>query len=459
MTNKPLENTVVAAAIQLDTEIGNTEKNLTACERLAEEALSSGATWIGLPEFFNTGISWNPDLLNAIEYEDGPSANFLRNFSQKHSVVIGGSFLCRVPEGGVRNRYLCFSKGELIGKHDKDLPTMWENAFYEGSDDNDSGIVGEIEGIRVGSAVCWEFIRTQTARRMQGKVDVIIGGSHWWSPPSNWPKFLVEKAAIYNNDNLMKSVQETARLIGAPVIHASHCNTFKCKMLGFPLLTYHGALEGNTAIIDASGKILARRRKEEGEGVVIAKKDCQAQIIQQHTVKEDLQVIDIEIIGDREHRKKVLENIRDEVKYIHKKSFEHIPHSEMIPCVCAECRQNEEPYYFKYKVLEKFKRKGKSTIECQASADDVPISAIEEGVFGKKLNREQLDAYLQKGELEPIFDYVLQSVLYKNNKSNFILLSEQWYSNEQNRLVNLLDRQAYDQTRSRIINSVLQLLR
>ncbi len=148
---------------------------------------------------------------------------------------------------------------------------MWENAFYEGADDNDTGVVGDINGVRVGSAVCWEFIRTQTARRMTGKVDVIIGGSHWWSPPSNWPNYLVGKAAAYNNENLMKSVQETARLIGAPVIHASHCNTFSCKIPGFPFLTYHGVLEGNTAIVNASGKILARRRKEEGEVIVTAK--------------------------------------------------------------------------------------------------------------------------------------------------------------------------------------------
>lgn len=262
--------TVIAAAIQLDTEIGNTKKNLKACERLAEQALASGATWIGLPEFFNTGISWNPDLVNAIEYEDGPSANLLCNFSKKHAVVIGGSFLCRVPEGGVRNRYLCFSKGVLIGKHDKDLPTMWENAFYEGATDKDSGILGEIEGIRVGSAVCWEFIRTQTARRLRGKVDVIMGGSHWWSPPSNWPNLFIRKAAIYNTENLIKSVQETARLVGAPVIHGSHCNSFSCKMLGFPFLNYHGTLEGNTAIIDANGKILALRTKEQGEGIVTA---------------------------------------------------------------------------------------------------------------------------------------------------------------------------------------------
>jgi len=270
MSAKKGSTKVKAAAIQLDTEIGNTDKNLKACERLSHEALKAGATWIGLPEFFNTGVSWNPQLVDVIEYEDGRSAGFLREFSKNNSVVIGGSFLCRVPEGGVRNRYLCFSNGVLIGKHDKDLPTMWENAFYEKADKKDKGIVGVIGDIRVGSAVCWEFIRTQTARRMQGKVDVIMGGSHWWSMPSNWPKFLVEAAEVYNNKNFMDVVQETARLVGAPVIHASHCNTFSCKNLGFPFQTYHGALEGNAAVVDAHGNILARRRKEEGEGIVVA---------------------------------------------------------------------------------------------------------------------------------------------------------------------------------------------
>lgn len=178
----------------------------------------------------------------------------------------------RVPDGGVRNRYLCFDNGRLVGQHDKDLPTMWENAFYEGADEADTGELGEIDGIRVGSAVCWEFIRTQAARRLRGKVDVIMGGSHWWSVPLNWPRWLVGVARDYSSDNLMRSVQETARLIGAPVVHGSHCNQFTCKTPGFPypINTYEGVLEGNAAIVDAEGVILARRYKEEGEGFVIA---------------------------------------------------------------------------------------------------------------------------------------------------------------------------------------------
>lgn len=261
---------VAVAAIQLDTRLGDTLHNLRACQRLAEQAVDQGAQWIALPEFFNTGVCFDPALVTAIEHEDGPSAQFLRDFSRRHGVVIGGSFMCRIPHGGVRNRYLCFNKGELLGKHDKDLPTMWENAFYEGGDTDDSGELGQIGDVRVGTAVCWEFMRSQTSRRLQGKVDVLIGGSHWWSMPDHWPTWLTHKMEAHNSDNLIASVQETAQLIGAPVIHASHCNRIQSRFPGLPWLTYRGTLEGHTAIIDGHGQLLAHRSKDEGEGVITA---------------------------------------------------------------------------------------------------------------------------------------------------------------------------------------------
>ena len=262
-------NKVLAAAIQVDTDIGNVPSNLKRCERLVAEATLAGATWVALPEFFNTGISWDPNLANTIEDEQGPSARFLQALSKKHAIVLGGSFLCRVPEGGVRNRYLCFNQGVLVGRHDKDYPTMWESAFYEGGCSDDTGELGHIDGMRVGTAVCWEFLRTVTSQRLKNKVDVIIGGSHWWSTPTNWPAWLQNILEPNNKNNTLQAVQDTARLVGVPIIHASHCNNFTCKIPGM-FLKYQGYLEGNAAIIDAQGKVLASRTREEGEGLVLA---------------------------------------------------------------------------------------------------------------------------------------------------------------------------------------------
>lgn len=151
---------------------------------------------------------------------------------------------------------------------------MWESAFYEGGDPRDTGELGVIDGVRVGTAVCWEFLRTATSRRLRNKVDVIIGGSHWWSIPENWPVFYswLEPG---NRENSLKTVQDTARLVGAPVIHGSHCNSFSCPMPGLPL-TYRGHLEGQAAIIDGAGKVIARRTYEDGPGIVLAEIRMQA---------------------------------------------------------------------------------------------------------------------------------------------------------------------------------------
>lgn len=263
------DTAVRVAAIQLSVKIGDTAANIKNCSRLAMERVSQGAKWIALPEFFNTGMAWDPTLVCAFEDENGPSASFLKSFSKTHHVFIGGSFLCRLQNGSIRNRYMGYVNGKLLGIHDKDLPSFWENAFYEGGDDGDRGLLGNENGMRVGAAVCWEFMRTQTARRLRGQVDLIMGGSCWWSTPDNWPKWLTKHDEKKNIENMIGCIRDTARLVGAPIVHASHCGHVVCPNLGLPFI-YHGRFEGNAIIVDAEGNILASRRREEGEGVIVA---------------------------------------------------------------------------------------------------------------------------------------------------------------------------------------------
>jgi predicted amidohydrolase len=258
-----------AAAVQLHAKMGDSASNIDRCDRLAQMALKDGARWIALPEFFNTGVCWDSKIAEAIQRENGEAGSFLKEFSIKHGVVIGGSFLCRLTDGTVRNRYLCYADGMLVGRHDKDLPTMWENAFYEGGNPDDTGFLGTIENIRIGTALCWEYMRTMTARRLRNQVDLIMGGSCWWSIPTHFPKCLQTLWEPGNSLNAIAAVQDTARLTGVPVVHGAHCGEIRCPMPGIPM-EYRGFFEGNAAVIDASGRIIAHRRPEQGEGYVIA---------------------------------------------------------------------------------------------------------------------------------------------------------------------------------------------
>lgn len=256
------------AAIQLEPVIADVAANLRASERLAEEAARAGAELIALPEFFTTGIAFRPELADSALAPDGAALQMLRGVAMRHRVRIGGSFLCRDGDGDVRNAFMLVRPdGVLAGRHDKDLPTMWENSFYVGG--RDDGVI-DADGLTVGAAVCWEFMRTQTARRLRGRVDLVVGGSGWWSLP-HWPPNAVTRRLEGRNARLANRVAECfARHVGAPVVHAAHMGGIECPMPWLPGPSYRGHLEGGAVIVDAHGRVLARRPRQAGPGFAIA---------------------------------------------------------------------------------------------------------------------------------------------------------------------------------------------
>lgn len=255
------------AAIQLEPVIADVAANLEACERLADRAAAAGAEWIVLPEFFTTGIAFCEELAGAALAPDGAATGLLSDLATRHGAFVGGSFLCRDPDGEVRNAFvLAGPGGRILGRHDKDLPTMWENAFYVGG--GDDGVI-DAGGLTVGAAVCWEFMRTQTAARLRGRVDLVVGGSGWWSVPP-WPPTAVTRRLEASNARTAALVaQSFAPLVGAPVIHAAHAGPLECPLPWTPL-TYRGTFEGGAVICDAHGRVLARRERRDGPGVALA---------------------------------------------------------------------------------------------------------------------------------------------------------------------------------------------
>lgn len=255
------------AAVQLDTRVGDVAANLEACESLADAAAADGADWILLPEFFTTGVGFVPELADAALPPDGEATELLRDLAGRHGASVGGSFLCRDPDGEVRNAFLLATPdGQIAGRHDKDLPTMWENALYVGGADDGTIATGELT---VGAAVCWEFMRTGTARRLRGRVDLVVGGSCWWSLPEWPPAALTRRLEAANERQATAVAPAFARYVGAPVVHAAHCGTLECPMPWSPL-RYRGHFEGGAAIADAHGRVLARRDRRDGAGHVVA---------------------------------------------------------------------------------------------------------------------------------------------------------------------------------------------
>lgn len=199
---------------------------------------------------------------------DGAGSQLLRELAARHGAVVGGSFICRDEDGHNRNAWLLVAPdGRVLGRHDKDIPTMWENCYYVGGSDDG---VFDADGIAVGAAVCWEFMRTQTVRRLRGRVDLVVGGSAWWSIPP-WPPAAVTSRLEAANARTAASIAPAmARAVGAPVAHAAHCGPVRCPMPLLPGLPYRGHYQGGACVVDGRGGVLAWRDAGDGPGVVIA---------------------------------------------------------------------------------------------------------------------------------------------------------------------------------------------
>ena len=256
------------AAVQLEVALGDVDANLAECERLTRAAARDGAELVGLPEFFSTGAAFHPAVVDGIRPADGEPARMLRRVARQEGIFLGGSFLARDPDGDVRNAYLLVGPdGEVRGRHDKDLPTMWENALYVGG--SDDGVI-DAGPFTAGVSVCWEFMRTRTVRRLQGKVDLVVGGSNWWSIPRWGLPPLADRWQRENAAVAVRAPSTFGRLVGAPVVHAAIAGRFSCPMPDLPGVTYRGHFQGGALIADPDGGVLALRRGEEGSGYAIA---------------------------------------------------------------------------------------------------------------------------------------------------------------------------------------------
>lgn len=251
------------AAVQLEPVIGDIDANLAACEALADRAAAEGAAWIILPEFFTTGVGFFPELAHRSLPPDGAATKLLLSLARRHGANVGGSFLCRDADGHVRNAFFLATPEGIAGRHDKDIPTMWENCFYVGGADD--GLI-EACGLTAGVALCLEFNRTRTVERLRGKADIVVGGSFKWGAPA-WMPF---RGQLQDSIERYTDWAPTfARLVGCPVVEATHCGRIRCKTPMLPL-AYETSLGGGAIVCDALGNVLARRDASEGAGVVVA---------------------------------------------------------------------------------------------------------------------------------------------------------------------------------------------
>jgi hypothetical protein len=163
-----------------------------------------------------------------------------RSTARRRRCSSGGGFLARSGRDVFNTFVLALPTGQVF-THDKDFPTTsMESSLYAGGEDDafvkeieKKGVATEPEivpsrpdntksglfrlpsAISVGAAMCWEQVRYRTARRMRGQVDLVLTASGWPAGGAD-PK-------------IVETPRRLARLVGAPVVHASIVVQFRAR--------------------------------------------------------------------------------------------------------------------------------------------------------------------------------------------------------------------------------------
>ncbi len=255
------------AAVQMTARLAGVSENIERAGVLLEKAFGRGCELVILPEFFTSAVAFHPDMMSAALPFDGPAFAVMADAARRHQGYVGGSFICSRGADNF-NTFVLVSPDGSYQTHDKDQPTMWENCWYVGG--SDDGILDTPLGM-VGAAVCWELVRTRTVERLRGKIDLLVGGSCWWSLPDRALPLPTKKSSRRRNQDIMFDTPgRIARLLGVPFVHAAHAGDFEARMPLVPGLPYRSFFMGETQITDASGTVLARLTREDGEGVAVA---------------------------------------------------------------------------------------------------------------------------------------------------------------------------------------------
>jgi predicted amidohydrolase len=254
------KRTIRVAAIQMKAEIGDVNANLASAERLVREAFEKEAEWVILPEFFTSAMAFNPKMLEAVSPINGKPMQLLKSLAKEYNGIVGGSFIALRDENAYNSFVLVFPDGNVF-IHDKDYPSFTENWYYIGGQDD--GILDTPSG-SIGVALCWELVRSATANRMRGKIDIVVGGSCWWTENPDNPS---ESQSL---SHLKKTPLRFCRMLGVPIVHASHIGTVDHYSESDLSTPGKRVYLGETQIIDGTGEILARMSYEDGEGVILA---------------------------------------------------------------------------------------------------------------------------------------------------------------------------------------------
>jgi predicted amidohydrolase len=259
---------IKVCVVQPSLEVGEVERNLVRVADLVRLAhREHHADVVLLPEAITSPNMYGRPMRSVARPLDGAPMRTLRGLARELGCAVGGGFMTR-REGDGRGTYVLVEPDGTTHLHDKDIPSLWENAYYTGG--HDEGLSTTSFGT-VGLANGFEWARSRTARRTRGRAVALFGGSCWWSFP-NWigVRSWFTREHQYNMQVAREMAPRMARMIGAPVALAQHVGRYHSGSPLMPGVPYNTLGVGESQIVERDGTVLARLTYDDGEGYAAA---------------------------------------------------------------------------------------------------------------------------------------------------------------------------------------------
>jgi Leucine-rich repeat (LRR) protein len=130
-------------------------------------------------------------------------------------------------------------------------------------------------------------------------------------------------------------------------------------------------------------------------GVLLHIGDAVAELLENRYPKE----LRIRISG--ESRAEALALLRKEIKALHD-TYHYLEPLELIPCNCSQCVNRRNPRFYSYRLLKKYRQKGRYKVVCETSLEDVVIYGLI-GELSPPPNQQptQLDGIIRFGDNRP----------------------------------------------------------
>lgn len=201
--------------VQNNAIIGNKKATLDNIETLLEKYEDKNFDLIILPEVFATGWCCRNFTKEAETIEKSATIDFLKNIALHFkSVVIGGTFIQKMPDNTYRNTCPVISKtGKLITTYDK-----MHLFSHKGSEENKFITKGnelkilDLGTTKIGLSVCYD-IRFPEIYRTYSKhgVEILINVAAWSNTkPEHWD--IMHKARAIENQCFMIVADQTGKI-------------------------------------------------------------------------------------------------------------------------------------------------------------------------------------------------------------------------------------------------------